>query len=117
MSGAANTGKLVNDIRIQNGEMGTQIVEFGAVVDEIDLTTLKDDTFIAWIHPLGACSFTYFGKTIFPNDGLTALGYTADTVEGTKITITDLTGPFPINLKESKLVMTAGKAKVIFGRV
>jgi len=116
MSSAANSGKLVNEVRTQNGVLQTQIITFGGAIASIDLTNITS-AFVAWMHPIGACSFTYYGKQVFANPDLVAANYGDDIAIGDLVTVTGIESPFPINLKECVVTMTAGTAKVSFGRV
>jgi len=116
MSSAANSGKLVNEVRTQNGVLQNQIIKFGGAIASIDITGVTS-AYVAWIHPEGACSFTYYGKQIFKNPDLIDAGYGDDIAIGDLVTVTGIESPYPINLKECVVTMTAGTAKVSFGRV
>jgi len=116
MSTANNTGKSLNELRTQNAELQTHIID-SAGSASIDLTSI-DSAYVAWVHPIGTdgATITYYGKQVFSNPDLVTAGYGVDLAVGDLVTV-EINGPFPINLKECVVTATAGKAKVSFGRV
>jgi hypothetical protein len=117
MSTATNTGKSLNELRTQNAELQTQIIDAGGAVTSIDLTAV-DSAYVAWVHPIGTAgaTITYYGKQVFANPDVVDAGYGLDLAIGDLVTI-EINGPFPINLKECVVTATVGSAKVSFGRV
>jgi hypothetical protein len=116
MSTASNTGNSLNELRTQNAELQTQIID-AAGVASIDLTSVTS-AYVAWVHPIGTAgaTITYYGKQVFANPDVVAAGYGLDLAIGDLVTI-EISGPFPINLKECVVTATVGSAKVSFGRV
>jgi len=115
MSTASNTGNSLNELRTQNAELQTDIID-AAGTASIDITSIPS-AFIAWVHPIGSAGATiqYYGKQVFSNPDLVSAGIGEDIAVGDAVTV-ELTGPFPINLKEGVITATVGKAKVSFGR-
>jgi hypothetical protein len=116
MSTASNTGKSLNELRTQNAELQTHIIDAGGSAS-IDLTSVPS-AYVAWVHPIGTsgATITYYGKQIFPNPDVVDAGYGLDLAIGDLVTV-EINGPFPINLKEGVVTATVGSAKVSLGRV
>jgi len=117
VSTASNTGNSLNELRTQNAELQTQIIEAGGAVTAVDFTAV-DSAYVAWVHPIGTAgaTITYYGKQVFSNPEIVAAGYGLDLAIGDLVTV-EIFGPFPVNLKECVVTATVGSAKVSFGRV
>lgn len=118
MTAAANSGKTLNEIRTQNAEFQTQLIDSATTLGpaSIDLTSVTT-SYVAWVHPVDASvTITYYGKQVFQDQNLVTAGYGDDIAVGDLKTVS-ITSPFPINLKECVVTSTSGVAKVSFGRL